>query len=77
MVQSPSQLAADLKSDDDSPIAPLGTVTIGNNSGTMVVSLPKRVAEGEGFEPGEKMQVGYHATEEAFVFVDAEEFDGW
>jgi len=77
MAQSASRLAAEHQTPDDAPVMPLGAVKIGNNSGSMTVTLPKRTAENNGFSPGQKMQVAYHPPSNGFLFVPAEDFDGW
>ncbi|WP_058366388.1 hypothetical protein [Haloparvum sedimenti] len=73
----PGRRAAEAQSDDESVVVPLGARTVGENSGSLTLTIPKDTARGVGVEPGDTMQVGYDPVNEEFRYVEADEFDGW
>lgn len=62
---------------DGCSITPLGSRKVSDNSGTMVVTLPKETAEGVGLEPGMRLHVGYDEENDRFVYEWGDDWDGW
>lgn len=75
--ESPDQVADRARSDPASSIAPLGTVDVGSNSGTLTVTLPAGTARELDIEQGDEIHVGYDPDRERFVYEPAGSFDGW
>lgn len=63
------RLVAALQAPDDADLTPLGPVKVGNRSGSLTVSLPKRTAKGSGVEQGDQMNVYHDPLSGAFVYV--------
>jgi hypothetical protein len=73
----PTRRAAEAVSDDDAAATPLGRVRVGENNGSLTVTLRKEVAEQLGIEPGDEMEVWHEPVANEFRFRPAEEFEGW
>lgn len=73
---SPSRVVTEAKIGDESNVVPLRSRTVGNNNGTLMVSLPKETARGRGIEAGNKMQLEYDAESGEFRIRPADKFDG-
>lgn len=62
------RLVAALRAPDDAELTPLGPVKVGNRSGSLTVSLPKRTARGQGVEQGDRMEVYHDPASGAFIY---------
>lgn len=77
MSTDPTKRAAEAQTSPDSPITPLGEVKVNDRDGTLTVSLPKPTVDELGIDADDFMQVGYNAITGQFVYMPADDFDGW
>lgn len=73
----PTRRVAEAVSDDDAAVTPLGRVRVGENNGSLTVTLRKEVAKQLGIEAGDEMEVGHEPETNEFRYRPAEEFEGW
>lgn len=66
------RLVAALEAPEDAELTPLGPVKVGDRSGSLTVSLPKRTALGVGIEQGTKMETYHDPQSGAFVYLPKE-----
>jgi antitoxin component of MazEF toxin-antitoxin module len=50
---------------------------VGENNGTLTVSIPREVAEAEEIEQGDEIAVGLDTESGELRYVPVEEFHGW
>lgn len=57
--------------------APYGTRTVGENNGTLTVSIPCEVAEAEEIEQADEIVVGLDTETGELRYIPADKFVGW
>lgn len=74
---SPSRRAHEATASEETSVAPYGTRTVGENNGTLTVSIPCEVAAAEEIEQGDEVAVGLDTETGELRYVPVEEFEGW
>lgn len=74
---SPSRRAHEATASEETPVAPYGTRTVGENNGTLTVSIPREVVEAEEINQGDEIVVGLDTESRELRYIPAEKFEGW
>lgn len=69
--------AAEAALPDEAILAPYGRVRVGENNGTLTLSIPHEIVEDRDIEQGDEFCVGFDPDSNELRYVDEDEFDGW